>query len=961
LLLIDFNSFAQTDCFSKSQKIKAEKWADSVLFLLSTEEKIGQLLMIASYSGKSQNQKNIEWAIKKYKVGGLIFFKGEPTHQVKLTNQYQSMSTIPLLISMDAEWGVGMRLDSVISFPKQMSFGFTNDTSLVYEMGSEVARQCKRLGIHINFAPVIDINDNPENPVIHLRSFGENKEMVTRMGLQYMKSLQENGILAVGKHFPGHGNTSLDSHKDLPVLSHDAGRIYNIELYPFKKLTNAGLEGMMIAHLNVPAFDTTAGLPASLSGNIINSLLKEQLGFKGLVFTDALNMKGVTKNYESGNIELKALLAGNDILLYPQNVAKAVHTIERAYKEEVISDSFLNAKVKKVLIYKYLLTNGKADYISPVNVTSDLNNKNAVLLKRKIIEKSICLLKNDNELIPIKGSSVSSYLIVYIGSFSAPHFQTVLNLYGNFKYTCIHSKLDSIELDSIKKIISGYKNLIIVLSGTSSYNVTTFGLSNNLISLTNELLNKHSCILVNFGSPYLLKFLTKSNSILQCTESDTEFQDIAAQMMMGAIPVIGKLPVSINTDYKYGSGIIHEKTVRLKYTIPEELGIDNKKLNRIDSIIYNAIRKKAFPGCQVLIAKNGKVFYHKSFGYHTYDKTIKVNNSDIYDVASITKVAATLLPVMRYYELGLLKPETKIRKFVDVPIMSGFGGVTIKELLTHESGFAPWIPFYKKLLNSDNLPDSVFFSDTFSLKYSVPVSDNLFAISNIEDYLWKQIFDTEVNKSGKYVYSDLNFIFLRKIIDLISQENFDEYLDKNFYSNLGMNNTMFNPSGKVFPDRIPPTEIDNYFRQAIVQAYVHDPSAALFGGIAGHAGLFSNANDLAKLMFMWLNKGTYANERYFKSSTIDTFTMKQSEASRRGLGFDKPETVKGEYSPTSYNTPLSTYGHTGFTGCCVWADPDNQIIYVFLSNRTFPDQNNKTMNDLKVRQEIQKVIYEIVK
>jgi len=685
--------------FSQIEKQKAEKWADSILNTLSVEEKIGQLLMIAAYSGSSQNQKVVEWAIKKYKIGGLIFFKGYPTHQVKLTNLYQGMSQLPLLIAMDAEWGVGMRLDSVISFPKQMTFGFTNDTSLVYEMGKEVAFQFKRLGAHINFAPVIDINDNPENPVIHLRSFGENKEMVSNMGLQYMKSLQDNGVLAVGKHFPGHGNTSLDSHKDLPVLSCDLERINNVELYPFKTLINAGLEGIMVAHLNIPALDTTPNIAASLSKNIINQLLIDSLNFKGLIFTDALNMKGVTKNFEAGEIELMALLAGNDILLFPQNVSKAAHNLQKAYKDEIITDSFLNNKVKKVLIYKYLLTGGKSTYISPINVTSDLNNRSALFLKRKIIEKSVCLLKNTDEIVPLKGSEVSNYCIVYIGSHTAPEFQKTMNLYGNFNYICIPSKIDSNNLDSLKTLISSYKKLIIVLSGTSSYNIGTFGLSNALINTTNELVTKYPSILVNLGSPYLLKHLKKAKVVLQCTESDADFQDISAQMILGAIPISGKMPVTVTDQFTIGSGIAQQKIVRLKYTMPEELGIDIKKLGKIDSIVTSSIRKKAFPGCQVLIAKNGKIFYQKSFGYHTYEKILRVKKTDIYDVASITKIAATLLPVMRYYEMGLLKPDIKVRKLMDTPPLSGYGGATIKELLTHETGFEAWIPFYKKMLN----------------------------------------------------------------------------------------------------------------------------------------------------------------------------------------------------------------------------------------------------------------------
>jgi len=947
--------------FSKETRIEAEKWADSVIKQLSLEEKIGQFIMASAYSGESENQKTIEWAIRKYNIGSLIFFKGEPTHEVILTNTYQSLSKFPLLIAMDAEWGVGMRLDSVLSFPKQMTYGFTNDTNLVYEMGKAVSYQCNRLGIHIDFAPVIDINNNPKNPVIHLRSFGENKETVSTLGLHYMKGLMENKILSVGKHFPGHGNTDIDSHKDLPKLSKSFNEIEETELYPFKELIKYGLEGMMVAHLQIPALDTTTNLPASLSKKIVKGLLIDSLDFKGLVFTDALNMKGVTKNFEEGNIEAMALLAGNDILVCPQNIAKAVHAIHKAVKDGLLTDSLIDARVRKILIYKYLLIGPKAKYISPVNVTEDLNNHNFKFFKQQVIEQSVTILKNTNNIIPLRGSGCSEYTVVYIGNGSVPSFHNTLKLFQKFDYLLVSSKSDSIVLDSIKHILQEKNKLIFVLTGTSSYNINNFGLKKSQIELINELLPKHTSIIVNFGSPYLLSQLGQADAIIQCTESDADFQNIGAQALMGAIPINGHLPVTINNQYKINDGITQSKITRLKFTTPDELGISYRKLSKIDSIVNAGIQKGAFPGAQLLIAKKGKVFYRKSFGYHTYDQVIKVKNTDIYDVASVTKIAATLLPIMKFYELGIIKLDTKLRKLIETQPLSGYGGATIKEILLHEAGFEAWIPFYKYMIDKNNLPLPHLFSDTLSENFPIQVCDNLFASKSIEDTIWKIIYSTPVKKAGKFVYSDLDFIFLKAIVDKISQQPFDEYLTSGYYDNLGMNNTMFNPAMKVFPDRIPPTEIDNYFRQNIIQAFVHDPAAALFGGVSGHAGLFSNATDLAILMQMFLNKGEYGGDRYFSTSTIDTFTHRQSTSSRRGLGFDKPETKIGEYNPASAKTPASAFGHTGFTGTCVWADPDNQLIFIFLSNRTFPDQNNKLINELKIRQEIQSVIYDILK
>lgn len=939
---------------------KAELWADSVLKTLSREEKIGQLLMISAYSGEKENRKDVEWAIKKYKIGGLIFFKGYPVHQLKLTNHYQQMSSVPLLIAIDAEWGVGMRLDSVITFPKQMTYGFADDSILMYETGKAIAQQCRNLGIHINFAPDIDINSNARNPVIHLRSFGENKYLVTRLGLAYMKGLQDNGILAVAKHFPGHGDTDKDSHLDLPVLFHNTDRLNDIELYPFRNLINMGVGGVMSAHLRIPAFDSTPVMPGSLSPLIVNKLLKDELGFKGLVFTDALNMKGVSAFYSAGDIELMALLAGNDILLCPQSVSKAVNTIDKAIKNGLYSDSLLDLKVRKILIYKYLLVSPEPVPLSPSGLQYRLNAPEYYWLKQQVIERSITLLKNDEKLIPVRGNEMNDYFTVYVGFMKPSVFQSTLELYGNFPAIYINDLSDTCLFDSLLLLLMQKKRLIFVLAGTTSNNINHAWLSQRQIEFVNFFLDNHLSVLVNLGSPYLIDKFSKAKNILQVTENDSLFQFFGAQALMGAFPVTAKNPVSINQNFPYGSGLIQNEILRLKYTSPFDIGIKPEKLNIIDSLIHKAIDLGVFPGCQVMLVKEQKVFFFKSYGYHTYDKVIRVKNNDIYDLASLTKVSATLLPLMRLYESGILKLDARIRKYIELPAGSGYAKATIAQILTHEAGFDAWIPFYEYFLDKNHQPDSFYFSNVRSERFNVQVSDNLYAINDIEDRIWKIILEHPLKKTGVYLYSDLDFIFLKKLIDNIIQQPFSEYLEENFYLSLGMNNTMFNPAQKVFLDRIPPTEIDNYFRNTIIQAYVHDPAAALLGGIAGHAGLFSNANDLAKLFQMFLNHGVYGGQRYFSPQTIDTFTRRYSNISRRALGFDKPETVKGEYNPCSDNTPPSAFGHTGFTGTCIWADPDHQLIFIFLSNRTYPDQNNKLINQLRIRQELQKLIYEIV-
>ncbi|MEA3497206.1 MAG: glycoside hydrolase family 3 N-terminal domain-containing protein [Bacteroidota bacterium] len=943
-------------------KINNKIKTDSIVANLSLDEKIGQLFMIATYSDKSiSHEQYILKTIKKYHIGGLIFFKGHPYKQAKLTNEYQSISKIPLFIAMDAEWGVSMRLDSIISFPKQMTLGAIQNNDLIYQMGREVANQCKRLGVHINFAPVIDINTNPSNPVIHLRSFGEKREMVANKGIAYMKGMQDNGIIAVAKHFPGHGDADVDSHLDLPVIRHDKKRLNEIELFPFKKLIFNDCKGIMIAHLYIPEYEQETNTPSTLSKNIVTGLLIDKMKYNGLIFTDALNMQGVTKFYNPGEIEVKALLAGNDILLFPKNIAISVKKIKEAIADGTLSENEIDKKVKKIIIKKLELKLFEPTSINPKNIVKDLNSTHAYLLKRKLIEASITIVKNNGVAIPIKMLQNKKIVSVAIGPLKENKFQESLKLYTSVQTFQISKYSSAKQLSVLTNSLSDFNTIIVSLHSLSSYNVKTFGLKTPIINFVNKLKDNNNIILVNFGSPYALKFFDETQTILQAYQNEDDFQDLAAQALFGGIEISGKLPVSASKNIKYFDGIT-KQAVRLKYTIPEEIGIRKKNLLKIDTLVKKAMEEEAIPGCQILIAKNGKVFFHKSYGFHTYEKKKEVKNTDLYDIASISKITGTLLPIMRFYDIGILDLNDSIGSFFSCPSEYDYGQSTIKEMLTHQAGFKAWIAFYLSTLNKDKTINKEYYSKTKSEKFPIQVCQQLYTLESTKDTIWKSIYSTKIKKKGKYKYSDLDFLFLKRIVDTLTKQPFDIYLSNNFYSPLGMNLTCFNPLKQFSLSKIIPTENDKYFRNQIIHGNVHDPAAAMMGGIDGHAGIFSNTNDLAKYIQMLLNEGKYGGERYFSPQTVNLFTKTQSTESRRGLGFDKPVTDKSiKYSPTSRNAPFSTFGHTGFTGTCAWGDPDNDIIYIFLSNRTYPDAKNKKLLKMNTRTDIQRVIYEALK
>ncbi len=937
-------------------------WADSVLDCMTQDEKIGQLFMVQVQSIWPQKDlDSLETLIRDYHLGGLIVFKGGPYRQAFCINKMQSAAKIPLLVSIDGEWGLSMRMDSTIRFPRQMTLSAIDDDSLLMEAFSEIANQHKRMGIHYNFAPDIDINNNPLNPVISTRSFGDDKYLVARNGIYYMKGLQDKHILACGKHFPGHGDTDTDSHYALPVIQKSSQALDTLEWYPFRQLIRNGLGSIMIGHLNIPQLDEENN-PASLSKKIIQNYLKDELDFKGLVITDALNMKGaIVPDLKPGDMELKALLAGNDILLMSENVIPAIEKIKEALHKRKLRKSELDEKVRKILMAKHWAGLNQYVPIDTTNLFYDLNNAEASYLNYQLYEKAITLLKNQDTIIPLRVLPGEKIATLVINDTLNNTLQQTLNLF----YTCdkfsVQKEISSATVDSIVAVLSAYQKVIISIHNTTTKPQQNYGITESMNAVIEKLSLRTKVAVVLFGNTYCLNRLSipQSCKALVIAYEDTYLpQYITAQAIFGAVSISGKLPVTPNSVYTKGEGMVVAAADVIKYTLPAELDIDVKCLEKADSIINRAIRLKAMPGCQVFASVDGKVIYHKSFGNLSYDNADAVTNDVLYDIASVTKVAATALAAMWLYEHHLLDLNQTVGYYLPDYEKSDKGAITISQLMTHTGGLQPWIPFYKQAIGKDGKLLKSYFSKTKTSDYYIQVTDSLFMNPRFYARIERQIKESPLTEKGKYVYSDIGMLLLQKIIERQACKKMDVLLEDEFYQPLGLSHLLFKPLSKFTTSQIAPTELDTQFRKTLVHGYVHDPAAALMDGVAGNAGLFANAQSIGLLMQLLLNDGVYAGKQYLKSETIQLFTSAPLAGIRRGYIFDKPEPDSKKSSPTCKSASLSSFGHQGFTGTCTWADPDKKLVFVFLSNRINPSAENQKLSQMNVRTQVQQVFYD---
>ena len=952
---------------------ECKEWVESRLAKMTLKEKIGQLFIhTVSLHNTEANRKNIRNAVKEYKIGGLLFSEGLVANQVALTNYAQELAEVPLMITFDGEWGLNMRLKEIPAFPRNRVMGCIQDNELLYEYGKEVARQFRELGVHVNFAPVADVDNNPLNPVINTRSFGGDVRNVTEKVLAYSRGLEDGGVLSVSKHFPGHGDTNVDSHKALPVLKFTRERLDSIEMYPFRKAVEAGLGGVMVGHLEIPALSKK---PSSLSPEIL-SILQDEFGFRGIVFTDALEMKGVSNNL---NVCAQALMAGNDMLLAPRNLKRELDGVLAAVKEGKLTEEYLTEKCRKVLTFKYALGLHEPQFIQLSGVEKRLKRPATQELLNRIEKAAVTIVGNEGGILPMEVDLKNTAILNIGKSSQGKLFHQQLNKY--MKVDRIQAHPDSIA--TLSKRLGKYDRVIVAIHTEkyAAYQVMLATLASKLpLAYVYFTPLKH---VYKKGNAW-----KKAAAVVLGHSGSDHVQQFVAEVMMGREKATGRISVEVR-DYRMpGEGVDLETT---KVYRPADYGMDASVLSKVDEIAWEGIKAKAYPGCQILILKDGVPVYDKCFGTFTYEDSKKVEPEHLYDIASLTKTTGTLLAVMKLYDEGKFGLTDPISKYVPAMKGSRKGRITIEDLLYHQSGLPGSWPFYREAINDSSYTGGFFkgridanhhlrvdnrlyvvdhfkykdeyLSDTSSGEYPLQVAENLYVSPAFPKKMLEMIASDEVPlRDRRYRYSCLNFVLLKEMVEQISGMPMDEYLEKEFYAPMGMNATLYNPLRRFQPEQIVPTIQKDYLRnRKELRGYVHDEIAAFMGGVSGNAGLFSNARDVAKVYQMLVDGGQYGGKRYLSLETCQLFMNRKSRISRRGLGFDKPDAAIGK-GPCADEAPAEVVGHTGFTGTCAWADPKNGLVFVFISNRVYPRPfDHKGLMKLNIRPRIQQLMYQALK
>lgn len=924
--------------------------------------------MVAAYSNRDKaHVQEVLKLIREQKVGGLVFFQGGPVREARLINTYQAASKVPLLMAMDAEWGLGMRLDSTISYPYQMTLGAIRNDSLLYKMGTEIARQMKRAGLHINFAPVADVNNNPGNPVINFRSFGEDKYNVARKATAYMRGMQDHGILATAKHFPGHGDTDTDSHYALPQIAHSRERLDAIELYPFREMIEAGVGSIMVAHLNVPVLDPS-GVPSTLSKPIVTNLLRKELGFNGLIVTDAMNMRGVTASNPPGVVDKQAIVAGNDLLEFTEDVPRAIAEIRNAVSEGKISQQEIDARCRKILAVKYWAGLHRNSHVDVGDIVHDLNTPQAKLLNRDLLQAAITVLNNDGAVLPVRDLDTLRIASVSFGRKQITTFQRSLGLYAQIDHFVVPDSASQVYLDSIAERLKDYNRIIAGIHDGSGRPLNRVTFVQPVLDFISKLSTWPGVVVAVFKNPYVLDKLSsieEADGLIVTYQDNADVEDLTAQLVFGGISASGRLPVSIGSKFVYSDGVDVDGGIRFKYTLPEDAGMNSAVLfSGVDSIVHQALDVRAIPGCQVFVAKDRKVVLYKAYGYQDYADTVKVKLSDLYDLASVTKISSSLAALMKLYDEGEFKTDATLGDYLPKFKRSNKSDIPMHDILTHQARFQPFIAFYNNISKDNGKYKWATVRHDSSQRFPIRLKENMYLYRGYPDKIVKAIRKSPLLEEKKYVYSDFFFILAPRVVESRIEGSFESYLQTNFYTPLGATSVMFNPLRRYPINAIVPTEDDYYFRHEPVHGTVHDEGASMMRGVSGHAGLFANANDLAKLMQMYLDMGTYGGRRYIKEGTLREWSRTQFPElnNRRALGFDKPNLeYRGVNNNTAKDASAASFGHTGFTGTFAWMDPESGLLYIFLSNRVNPTRDNTRLYRLNTRTQIQQVLYDAIK
>lgn len=963
--------------YKAAQDEHCRAWVDSVFNTMSLKERVGQLFIytIAPEENKP-NLDLLEQVVKEYNVGGLLFSGGKLENYARLINRAQERAEVPLMITFDGEWGLAMRIKSVPAYPRNMTLGCIRNDKLLFEYGQEVARQCRELGVHVNFAPVADVNINPKNPVINTRSFGENPVNVAGKVIAYSSGLESGGVLSVAKHFPGHGDTDVDSHHALPLLSFSRERLDSVELHPFKQLIRAGLGGVMVGHLEVPVLEPRKGLPSSLSRNVVTGLLREELGFRGMVFTDALEMKGVAG---VEHLSLEAIKAGHDMVLCPRQIKRDMKAVLDAIEKGVLSEEEINTRCRKVLTCKYALGLKQEQRVRLSGLDQRIDTEATRDLIRRLNLAAITVLKNKNDELPMH-TDQKEVLMLSVGRLtSCTVFTETLKKFVSVRPMLLSGGMGPNERKALHGKIAKYKKIIVCITEKQLASYKAF---------FSEFAPDQEVTYVFFtdGKPVaqVERELGRASAVVLAHSNDKFVQGQVGNMLFGEAVADGRLSSSIGTLFKAGDGIVVSKQTPHQFD-PADYGFRTGILyDSLKTIALEGIKEKAYPGCQIVVMKDGKVMYDRAFGTVAGGKSREVVPGDIYDIASLTKTTATTLAVMKMYDKGAFNLSDKASVYLPFLRDTDKENITIRELLYHESGLPSTISFFLRAIDKDSYTGRLYSARRDNL-HTVRIDPRMYAQPNfrfhkgmisptatdthtmqVSDKMWLNKSFTDSIRAGivtaklgdkRYRYSCVGFVVLQKLVEQLAGMPLDEFLKKEFYDPMELKRTAYLPLRYFKKEEIVPSSVDNFLRKTTVQGFVHDETAAFQGGISGNAGLFSNARDVARVYQMLLNDGELDGVRYLSKETCRLFTRAKSKKSRRGLGFDKPDLQDKRKNPCGELAPASVYGHTGFTGTCAWVDPDKNLIFVFLSNRIYPDAYVNQLSKLNIRSRMQDAIY----
>lgn len=958
------------------------RWVDSVYNSLTNEQRVAQLICMRANLPDKPFDENVAKYIRQYNIGGVCFFRADAEAQVEQTNAWQAMAKTPLMVSIDAEWGLAMRVKKTLAYPYQMTLGAITDDELIYEMGQQIAEQCKRMGIHVNFAPVADVNSNAANPIIGMRSFGEDPQAVGEKATAYALGMQSKGLITTMKHFPGHGNTSTDSHLTLPTVTRSMEEVRDIELAPFRYMIGHGVNGAMVGHLYFPAIEKVKNTSSSLSHGVVSDLLKDQMGFKGLIFTDGLDMKGVSEKVRQDSVPYVSFMAGNDVLILPTNVPFAIKTIKEAAARDQKAAQRLEESCKKILRYKYRVGLNHYKPVSTDNLMNDLKKKPYTILRQQLYDEAITLLRNDDHVIPLVHNK--KIAVVTIGNTKNDVNEGIsARGYKTTSFVVKKEDLATKSADWLKKL-KAYDLVVVNIEKTTMYANKKYGITNETIKFVNQLVAQNKVIFTLFACPYALDlFRINSNNvkgIVVAYQDEVPAVNSVVKLLTGEMEAHGKLPVSVSK-FKCGDGLVASnaepemeeqiaprpespapvmQTAQIEETVSSPVAsLGAKYVSKLDSVAKVGIRKGAYPGCQIVAMKDGKIVYDKCFGNFTYGGGHQVQPDDLYDIASCTKIFASTLAIMKLYDDGLIDLNKTLSDFFPYLKGKAHGKLKLIDIMTHQAGLKAWVPFYKMTVD-ENGPMPEFYSSVIDENHNVRVAENLYLINDYEERIFDSVSKTPLGKK-KYLYSDMGFYYMPKIVKLLTNQNLEDYLNENFYFKMNLSHICYHPLNHFTREQIAPTENDTVFRMQLVWGDVHDQAAAMFGGMAGHAGLFSNAHDLAAIMQMFLDEGVYNGVRYLKPETVRYFTKAPFAASndnRRGIGFDKLPINKKGSCTASKKGSMKGYGHTGFTGTFVWADPENKTAIIFLSNRVHPNAEPNKLVNLGIRTALHDILYE---